>query len=287
MGGYSAEREISLLSGNAVYQALIDSKIDCFSFDLNDKNLDELWKMKFNKAFIVLHGRGGEDGFIQSELNKKNIPFTGSNAKSSALCMDKAITKDLWKKHSLPISESIVVTKGDTLESISFPLPWAVKPTLEGSSIGITQVKNESELDSALEEAFKYGNQALVEQWIDGDEYTVSILKNNALPSIKITSDHDIYDYHSKYFSSKTQYLCPSDLTSQQELNLQNIALEAFNLTGASGWGRVDFILDKDRNPFLLEINTVPGMTSHSLVPMAAKASNMSFNDLVIKILNG
>ncbi len=287
MGGYSAEREISLLSGNAVYQALIDSKIDCFSFDLNDKNLDELWKMKFNKAFIVLHGRGGEDGFIQSELNKKNIPFTGSNAKSSALCMDKAITKDLWKKHSLPISESIVVTKGDTLESISFPLPWAVKPTLEGSSIGITQVKNESELDSALEEAFKYGNQALVEQWIYGDEYTVSILNNNALPSIKITSDHDIYDYHSKYFSSKTQYLCPSDLTSQQELNLQNIALEAFNLTGASGWGRVDFILDKDRNPFLLEINTVPGMTSHSLVPMAAKASNMSFNDLVIKILNG
>ena len=287
MGGYSAEREISLLSGNAVYQALIDSKIDCFSFDLNDKNLDELWKMKFNKAFIVLHGRGGEDGFIQSELNKKNIPFTGSNAKSSALCMDKAITKDLWKKHSLPISESIVVTKGDTLESISFPLPWAVKPTLEGSSIGITQVKNESELDSALEEAFKYGNQALVEQWIDGDEYTVSILNNNALPSIKITSDHDIYDYHSKYFSSKTQYLCPSDLTSQQELNLQNIALEAFNLTGASGWGRVDFILDKDKNPFLLEVNTVPGMTSHSLVPMAAKASNMSFNDLVIKILNG
>ena len=287
MGGYSAEREISLLSGNAVYQALIDSKIDCFSFDLNNKNLDELWKMKFNKAFIVLHGRGGEDGFIQSELNKKNIPFTGSNAKSSALCMDKAITKDLWKKHSLPISESIVVTKGDTLESISFPLPWAVKPTLEGSSIGITQVKNESELDSALEEAFKYGNQALVEQWIDGDEYTVSILNNNALPSIKITSDHDIYDYHSKYFSSKTQYFCPSDLTSQQELNLQNIALEAFNLTGASGWGRVDFILDKDRNPFLLEINTVPGMTSHSLVPMAAKASNMSFNDLVIKILNG
>ena len=287
MGGYSAEREISLLSGNAVYQALIDSKIDCFSFDLNDKNLDELWKMKFNKAFIVLHGRGGEDGFIQSELNKKNIPFTGSNAKSSALCMDKAITKDLWKKHSLPISESIVVTKGDTLESISFPLPWAVKPTLEGSSIGITQVKNESELDSALEEAFKYGNQALVEQWIDGDEYTVSILNNNALPSIKITSDHDIYDYHSKYFSTKTQYLCPSDLTTQQELNLQNIALEAFNLTGASGWGRVDFILDKDRNPFLLEINTVPGMTSHSLVPMAAKASNMSFNDLVIKILNG
>ena len=286
MGGYSAEREISLLSGEAVHKALIESKIDCFPFDLNDKNLDELWKIKFDKAFIVLHGRGGEDGFIQSELKKKNISFTGSNAKSSSLCMDKALTKDLWKKHNLPLSDSIVVTKGEAFGSISFSLPWAVKPTLEGSSIGITKVTNESELDSALEEAFQYGNQALVEQWIDGDEYTVSILNNHALPSIKITSDHDIYDYHSKYFSNKTEYLCPSDLSEEQELNLQNIALKAFNITGASGWGRVDFILDKDRNPFLLEINTVPGMTSHSLVPMAAKASNMSFNDLVIRILN-
>jgi len=200
--------------------------------------------------------------------------------------MDKALTKDLWKKHNLPLSDSIVVTKGESFGSISLSLPWAVKPTLEGSSIGITKVTNESELDSALEEAFQYGNQALVEQWIDGDEYTVSILNNHALPSIKITSDHDIYDYHSKYFSNKTEYLCPSDLSEEQELNLQNIALKAFNITGASGWGRVDFILDKDRNPFLLEINTVPGMTSHSLVPMAAKASNMSFNDLVIRILN-
>ncbi len=287
MGGYSAEREISLLSGQAVYKALTEAKIKCFSFDLNEKNLDDLWKMKFDKAFIVLHGRGGEDGYIQSELDKKNIPFTGSNAKSSSLCMDKALTKDLWKKHSLPLSDSIVATKGEAPELIPFPLPWAVKPTQEGSSIGITKVNKESELNSALQKAFQYGDHALVEQWIDGDEYTVSILNNRTLPSIKIISDHDIYDYHSKYFSSKTEYLCPSDLTKNQELRLQNIALEAFNITGASGWGRVDFILDKDRNPFLLEINTVPGMTSHSLVPMAAQASNISFNDLVIKILNG
>ena len=287
MGGYSAEREISLLSGEAVYQALCESRIDCFSFDLNDQNLQELWKIDFNKAFIVLHGRGGEDGFIQSELTKKNIPFTGSDAKSSSLCMDKALTKDLWKNNNLPLSDSIVASKGKPLDTISFPLPWAVKPTLEGSSIGITKVTNETELDSALKKAFQYGNHALIEQWIDGDEYTVSILNNRALPRIKITSDHEIYDYHSKYFSNKTEYLCPSDLTLEQEHKLQNIALEAFNLTGASGWGRVDFILDKDRNPFLLEINTVPGMTSHSLVPMAAKASNMSFNELVIKILNG
>ena len=287
MGGYSAEREISLLSGQAVYKALTEAKIKCFSFDLNEKNLDDLWKTKFDKAFIVLHGRGGEDGYIQSELSKKNIPFTGSNAKSSSLCMDKALTKDLWTKHSLPLSDSIVATKGEAPELIPFPLPWAVKPTLEGSSIGITKVNKESELNSALQKAFQYGDHALVEQWINGDEYTVSILNNRTLPSIKIISDHDIYDYHSKYFSSKTEYLCPSDLTKNQELRLQNIALKAFNITGASGWGRVDFILDKDRNPFLLEINTVPGMTSHSLVPMAAKASNMSFNDLVIKILNG
>ena len=287
MGGYSAEREISLLSGEAVYKSLCESKIDCFPFDLNDKNLDELWKLKFHKAFIVLHGRGGEDGFIQTELMKKNISFTGSDAKSSSLCMDKALTKDLWKKHNLPLSDSIVVNKGETPPSISFPQPWAVKPTLEGSSIGISKVSKKTELDSALNEAFQYGNQALVEQWIEGEEYTVSILNNQALPSIKITSDHDIYDYHSKYFSNKTEYLCPSDLTDEQELNLQNIAIKAFKLTGASGWGRVDFILDKEKNPFLLEINTVPGMTSHSLVPMAAKASNLSFNELVLRILHG
>ncbi|MBT7438716.1 MAG: D-alanine--D-alanine ligase [Thiotrichales bacterium] len=287
MGGYSAEREISLLSGKAVYDAFCKSKVDCFAFDLTQDNLDELWSKEFDKAFIVLHGRGGEDGFIQSQLEKNNISYTGSDAKSSSLCMDKAVTKDLWSKHNLPLAASIVATKGENLDSITFPLPWAVKPTLEGSSIGITKVTHESELDSALKTAFIYGNQALVEQWIDGDEYTVSILNDDALPSIKIISDHDIYDYHSKYFSNKTEYLCPSDLSKDQELNLQKIALKAFNLTGASGWGRVDFILDKDRVPFLLEINTVPGMTSHSLVPMAAKALNISFEELVIKILNG
>ena len=287
MGGYSAEREISLLSGMAVYEALSNSKLDCFAYDLTKDNLDQLWSREFDQAFIVLHGRGGEDGFIQSELEKNNISYTGSGAKASKLCMDKAATKDLWSNHKLPLSASIVATKGKDLDTVTFPLPWAVKPTLEGSSNGVTKVSKESELDAALETAFQYGNQALVEQWIDGDEYTVSILNGETLPSIKIISDHDIYDYHSKYFSNKTEYLCPSDLTQEQELNLQKIALEAFNLTGASGWGRVDFILDKDRVPFLLEINTVPGMTSHSLVPMAAKALNISFEELVIKILHG
>jgi len=287
MGGYSAERKISLLSGNAVYQALLKSNIDCFSFDLNHENLDTLWEKEFDKAFIVLHGRGGEDGYIQSELMKKGIPFTGSSALASNLCMNKATTKDLWDKHSLPLSRSIVALKGQNLDSIDFPLPWAVKPTLEGSSLGITKVKNQNELDDALKTAWQYNDEALIEQWVEGDEYTVAILDNKTLPSIKIISENDIYDYHSKYNSNKTEYLCPSGLTIEQEKKIQMIALKAFNLTGASSWGRVDFILDNNKNPYLLEINTVPGMTSHSLVPIAAKASGISFEELVIKILNG
>ena len=287
MGGYSAEREISLMSGKAVYKALLNNNVKCFPFDLTENNIDNLWVKEFDKAFIILHGRGGEDGYIQSQLDKRRIPFTGSGAESSNLCMNKAITKDLWLKHELPLSPSIVATQGKPIDPIDFPLPWAVKPTMEGSSIGITKVENKSELDAALELAWQYNDEALIEHWIKGDEYTVAILGNQALPSIKIISDHDIYDYHSKYFSNKTEYLCPSDLTDQQEKNIQTIAMRAFNLTGANGWGRVDFILDKDKNPYLLEINTVPGMTSHSLVPMAAKVAGMNFEQLVLKILNG
>jgi len=287
MGGYSAEREISLMSGKAVYKALLKNNIECFSFDLTDYNLDKLWIKEFDKAFIVLHGRGGEDGYIQSLLDKRKIPFTGSGVEASNLCMNKANTKDVWLKHELPLSPSIVATQGKPINPIDFPLPWAIKPTLEGSSIGITKVENKSELKIALELAWQYNDEALIEHWIEGDEYTVAILGNQALPSIKIISDHDFYDYDSKYFSNKTEYLCPSDLSDQQEKNIREIAMKAFNLTGASGWGRADFILDKDKNPYLLEINTVPGMTSHSLVPMAAKAAGMNFEQLVLKILHG
>ena len=287
MGGYSTEREISLMSGKAVYKALLKNNVECFPFDLTEDNLDKLWIKEFDKAFIVLHGRGGEDGYIQSLLDKRKIPFTGSGVEASNLCMNKAHTKDVWLKHELPLSPSIVATQGKPIDPIDFPLPWAVKPTMEGSSIGITKVENKNELDTALELAWQYNNEALIEHWIEGDEYTVAILGNQALPSIKIMSDHDFYDYDSKYFSNKTEYLCPSDLSEQQEKNIRTIAMKAFNLTGASGWSRVDFILDKDKNPYLLEINTVPGMTSHSLVPMAAKAAGMNFEQLVLKILHG
>ena len=287
MGGYSAEREISLMSGKAVYKALLKNNVECFPFDLTEDNLDKLWIKEFDKAFIVLHGRGGEDGYIQSLLDKRKIPFTGSGVEASNLCMNKAHTKDVWLKHELPLSPSIVATQGKPIDPIDFPLPWAVKPTMEGSSIGITKVENKNELDTALELAWQYNDEALIEHWIEGDEYTVAILGNQALPSIKIMSDHDFYDYDSKYFSNKTEYLCPSDLSDQQEKNIRAIAMKAFNLTGACGWGRADFILDKDKNPYLLEINTVPGMTSHSLVPMAAKAAGMNFEQLVLKILHG
>ncbi len=287
MGGYSTEREISLMSGKAVYKALLKNNVECFPFDLTEDNLDKLWIKEFDKAFIVLHGRGGEDGYIQSLLDKRKIPFTGSGVEASNLCMNKAHTKDVWLKHELPLSPSIVATQGKPIDPIDFPLPWAVKPTMEGSSIGITKVENKNELDTALELAWQYNNEALIEHWIEGDEYTVAILGNQALPSIKIISDHDFYDYDSKYFSNKTEYLCPSDLSEQQEKNIRTIAMKAFNLTGASDWGRVDFILDKNKNPYLLEINTVPGMTSHSLVPMAAKAAGMNFEQLVLKILHG
>ena len=287
MGGYSTEREISLMSGKAVYKALLKNNVECFPFDLTEDNLDKLWIKEFDKAFIVLHGRGGEDGYIQSLLDKRKIPFTGSGVESSNLCMNKAHTKDVWLKHELPLSPSIVATQGKPIDPIDFPLPWAVKPTMEGSSIGITKVENKNELDTALELAWQYNDEALIEHWIEGDEYTVAILGNQALPSIKIISDHDFYDYDSKYFSNKTEYLCPSDLSEQQEKNIRTIAMKAFNLTGASDWGRVDFILDKNKNPYLLEINTVPGMTSHSLVPMAAKAAGMNFEQLVLKILHG
>ena len=287
MGGYSTEREISLMSGKAVYKALLKNNVECFPFDLTEDNLDKLWIKEFDKAFIVLHGRGGEDGYIQSLLDKRKVPFTGSGVESSNLCMNKAHTKDVWLKHELPLSPSIVATQGKPIDPIDFPLPWAVKPTMEGSSIGITKVENKNELDTALELAWQYNDEALIEHWIEGDEYTVAILGNQALPSIKIISDHDFYDYDSKYFSNKTEYLCPSDLSEQQEKNIRTIAMKAFNLTGASDWGRVDFILDKNKNPYLLEINTVPGMTSHSLVPMAAKAAGMNFEQLVLKILHG
>jgi len=286
MGGNSAERAVSLNSGEAVYQALKNQNIECFKFDWQGDNLDELWSQSFDKAFIVLHGRGGEDGTIQQQLEQRNIAYTGTNSISSEQCMNKATTKAIWAQHDLPLASSVLANIGEPAPIIDFPLPWAVKPILEGSSIGISKVTHARELDKALALSWQYDDQALIEQWIEGEEYTVSILGEKTLPVIQIIADHGFYDYESKYHSDETQYLCPCGLPNALEQQLQSIALDAFNIMGAKTWGRVDFILDKDQKPYLLEINTVPGMTSHSLVPMAAKAIGLSFDELVLTILN-
>ena len=287
MGGNSAERAVSLNSGEAVYQSLKNQGIECFQFDWQGDNLDDLWSKSFDKAFIVLHGRGGEDGYIQKQLEQRNITYTGTNSSASEQCMNKATTKSIWAQHDLPLALSVLANIGEPKPVINFPLPWAVKPILEGSSIGISKVADAKELGKALELAWQYDDQALIEQWIEGGEYTVSILSGKTLPVIQIIADHGFYDYESKYHSDDTQYLCPCGLTNTLEQQLQSIALKAFNIMGAKNWGRVDFILDKDQTPYLLEINIVPGMTSHSLVPMAATATGLSFDELVLEILNG
>lgn len=286
MGGNSAEREISLNSGEAVYDALRNQGVNCFKFDWLEDNLEQLWQQKFDKAFIVLHGRGGEDGTIQQQLENRQLAYTGTNASASKNCMNKAISKAIWAKHNLPLAKSITVNIGQTIPKIDFPLPWAVKPILEGSSIGISKVEDKSQLDSALKLAFQYDDTALIEQWIKGNEYTVSILNGKALPVIQIKTERKFYDYESKYHSNDTQYLHPCGLSSANEQQLQAIAIQAFTLMNAKTWGRVDFILDKNNTPYLLEINTVPGMTSHSLMPMAAKATGLTFKQLVLEIIN-
>jgi D-alanine-D-alanine ligase len=286
MGGNSAERKVSLDSGEAVYQALKSQHIECFKFDWHGDNLNSLWSQKFDLAFIVLHGRGGEDGVIQKQLEDRHIAYTGSNSTASANGMDKHLCKEIWQSESLPLAPSVLVNKESQLPDINFPLPWAVKPASEGSSIGISKVTNRSQLDSALTLAQRYDDKILIEQWIAGEEYTVAILGNKTLPVIKIVTDQDFYNYESKYLSNTTQYLCPCDLSKEQENQLQKIALKAFQAINATGWGRVDFILDKHNAPCLLEINTVPGMTSHSLVPMAAKAAGITFEQLVQQIID-
>lgn len=287
MGGNSAEREVSLNSGKAVHRALKNQGIDCFKFDWQGDNLNELWAKNFDKAFIILHGRGGEDGVIQQQLEKRNIAYTGSDSTASKKCMNKATSKDIWAQHGLPLCPGVLANINSVLPKIDFPLPWAVKPILEGSSIGISKVNQRSQLKSALSLAWQYDKTALIERWIEGGEYTVSILNNKILPVIKIIADKDFYDYKSKYHSNETQYLCPCGLSNTNEQQLQKIALKAFNMMGCKTWGRVDFMMDAQNNPHLLEINTVPGMTAHSLVPMAAKAAKMSFDELVLAIING
>lgn len=285
MGGNSSEREVSIMSGKAVLQALKNKNIQCFAFDWKGNNLQNLYLHKFDKVFIALHGRGGEDGFIQKELANKNIPYTGSCAESSQNCMDKIITKNICKQHNLPLVKWVVATKNN-IPNIDFGLPFAVKPSLEGSSFGISNVKKIDDLQNALDLAHKYDENAIIEEWIDGKEYTVAILNDVALPVVEIVTQGSFYDYAAKYKSQATNYICPAKIENKFSEKLQNLALKVFTIMNCKTWARVDFIVKND-DIFILEINTVPGMTAHSLVPIAAKQNGIDFDNLVVKIING
>ncbi len=288
LGGRSAEREISLLSGNGVLEALRAKGVDAHPFDPAERDLFELRREGFARCFIALHGRGGEDGTLQGALEVLGIPYTGSGVMGSAIAMDKWRTKMIWLANGLPTPRYRILAAGDDWDAVAreLGLPLIVKPANEGSTLGLTKVRAASERPAAYElAAAKYRDLALAEQFIDGPEYTASIVGDEALPLIRIEAPQGNYDYQNKYFSDETKYHCPCGLPAQKERALQELALKAFRLAGCAGWGRVDVMLDAKGNPSLLEINTSPGMTGHSLVPMAARAVGVSYEDLCVKIL--
>jgi len=289
MGGWSAEREVSLRSGEAVLAALLEKNVDAHKIDVKRESVYENLKDgHFDRAFIVLHGPGGEDGVIQSVLDVLQLPYTGSGVLASAIAMDKLRCKELLQGAGLPTPNYMKLDATTDMSYIGAMLgfPIMVKPTLEGSSIGMSKVVKEEDLNKAWQLASKYGDNVLAEQWVQGKEYTVAILGRSALPVIRLETKRDFYDYEAKYDDDDTQYHCPCGLSEEQESQLQRLALSAFDVIGAKGWGRVDIMEDEEGKPSIIEINTVPGMTNHSLVPMAAKAKGLSFTELVYEILS-
>lgn len=287
MGGYSAEREISLKSGTAVLQALLRQGIEAHGVDVDEGVLTQLSKGRFTRAFIALHGRGGEDGVIQGTLETLNLPYTGSGILGSALAMDKLRSKRLWRGVDLPTADFSVLT-GDTdpaLIAADLGLPLIVKPAREGSSLGMMKVESIDALQFAYREAVVFDTAVFAERWLPGAEYTAAIVADRVLPLIRLETSRVFYDFEAKYRADTTRYFCPCGLSEKQEQILRALALEAFQTLGASGWGRVDLRCDEKAHPYLLEINTVPGMTDHSLVPMAAQAAGIEFDEMVLRIL--
>ena len=287
MGGSSAEREISLLSGNGVLKALKSKGVDAHAFDPAERDLFELKREGYARCFIALHGRGGEDGTIQGALEVLGVPYTGSGVLGSALAMDKVRTKQVWLATGLPTPSYERMAAGADFDALAarLGLPLIVKPVQEGSSLGITKVRAPADIDEAYALAVNYDPVVIAERFIDGPEYTASILKDAPLPLIRIEAPEGKYDYQNKYFTDVTKYLCPCDLAAPKEDALKTLALEAFKAAGCTGWGRIDLMLDAKGDPWLLEVNTSPGMTSHSLVPMAAKAVGISYEELCVRIL--
>ncbi len=287
MGGLSAEREISLLSGNAVLSALLNKGVDAHAIDVNQNIVSELDAGNYQRVFIILHGRGGEDGTMQGLLEVMKLPYTGSGVMGSSIAMDKLKTKQIWLAMGLPTPAFCIIDSEQSCEKAleTLSLPLIVKPVLEGSSIGMSKVECKEELIPAWQKAQQCGGTIIAESWVEGDEYTAAILDDQVLPMIKLKTSHKFYDYDAKYEADDTQYICPCGLSEDQESEFAELTRLAFNAVNASSWGRVDFIVDKNNQPWLIEVNTVPGMTGHSLVPMAAKQAGISFDELVINIL--
>ncbi|HCS82291.1 MAG TPA: D-alanine--D-alanine ligase [Alteromonas macleodii] len=292
LGGDSAEREVSLNSGNAVLNALLRQGVDAFAFDPAERPLTDLTDLNVDRALIMLHGRGGEDGSMQGALQFLKIPYTGSRVLGSALAMDKIHTKQVWQSLGLPTAKYEIADKrhfeAGKCSAIMDKLgnEVMVKPAREGSSIGMARVTSAKQLETAIQDAFKYDNQVLLEQYIDGPEFTVSVLQGQALPSIRMSTPHTFYDYAAKYQDNTTEYYCPSGLSEEQEAQLAKLASRAFDAISGSGWGRIDVMQDNQRQFYLLEANTVPGMTEKSLVPKAAKVAGLTFDELVLSILS-
>ena len=287
LGGTSSEREISLQSGAAVLAALEEAGIEHVSIDVGANAIADIQAAKIDRAFLALHGAGGEDGRIQAVLEYLNIPFTGSGVQASALAMDKLRTKQLWRGVSLSTPDFAVLNAANDWKKVLADLGGEVmvKPAHEGSSIGMARVKTAQDLAEAFQNAAKYDGSVIAERLIVGSEFTVAILDGEALPPIKLETDHTFYDFNAKYIANDTRYICPCGLDVEKEAELKQLALDAFDAVGCEGWGRVDVMADKAMNFYLLEVNTLPGMTSHSLVPMAAKARGLRFSELVLTIL--
>ncbi len=287
MGGWSAEREISLLSGQAVLEALLENDVNAQGIDVGRDIAAVLAAGDFDRALIMLHGRGGEDGAMQGLLEVMGLPYTGSGILGSALAMDKLRCKQVWAAEGFPTPDFAVLDSEQDCDQAlqQLGLPLIVKPALEGSSIGMSKVERAQEMQVAFDKARGCSGPVIAEKWISGAEYTAAILNQRVLPMIRLETDRQFYDYVAKYESNDTRYICPCGLAQEKEQALADIMLSAFDAIGASGWGRVDFMLDEAQQPWLIEANTVPGMTSHSLVPMAARQGGIEFNELVVEVL--
>ena len=287
LGGHSSEREVSLNTGAAVLAALQSRGVDAVGWDPAEKSMSEFIAAGFDRVWIALHGPGGEDGALQGLLQWLEIPYTGSGVMASAIAMDKVRSKHLFQAAGIPTPDYAVVASFEeasvAAEKIGFPL--IVKPSGQGSSVGMSKVFERAELNEAVDAALQYGDVALLETCVTGDEFTVAVLQGEALPSIRIVTPRVFYDYRAKYESDRTEYICPGTSADEEEARYAELAVAAFDELGCSGWGRVDFMTGADKQPLVLEVNTVPGMTSHSLVPMAARRAGIDFEELCWRIL--